>query len=71
MALTKLFNIRIDENLHREFKKYCEDNDLQMTDLMIGYIQSVVDGEREAKRRIEKKMSSYDPLDAIRNQYND
>jgi len=71
MALKKLFNIRIDDNLHREFKKYCEANDVQMTDLIIGYIQSVVDGEVKAKRREQEKMTTYDPLDAIRNQYND
>lgn len=69
MALKKLFNIRIDEHLHREFKKYCEENNYQMTELIIGYMQDVVDGNQKEKVRKNQEMAKYDPLDAIRNQY--
>lgn len=67
----KLFNFRIDAELHKKFKRYCFERDLEMTDLLTGYIERVVDGEeKESRKKVERK-PDYDPLAAIRNQYND
>lgn len=66
---TKMFNIRIDEHLHKKFKDYCYHNNIQMTDVVIGCIQNVVDGNEKAKLRQKEKMPDYDPLAAIRSQY--
>lgn len=70
MPVTKLFNIRIDENLHREFKTYCNQKGITMSDVILGHIQSVVEGEVKAKVVDRKKVKEMaDPLAAIRGQY--
>lgn len=67
----KLFNFKIEETLHREFQKYCFENDTTMTDLLIGYIEGVVRGERKAEMRTKQYKQDFDPLSAIRDQYDD
>lgn len=68
---TKLFNIRIDVGLHKRFKDYCEKNDVNMTNLMVGYIESIVDKNEVPKKMQGKRHVDYDPLEAVRSQYND
>lgn len=70
MASTKkIFNFKIEQTLHKEFQRYCYDNNTTMTDLLIGYIEGVVRGERKAERRTKQYERDFDPLDNIRNQY--
>jgi len=68
---TRLFNVRIDEHLHKKFKEFCKENNVKMSDLILGYIQDVVDGKQDPKRKDKEKMKSYDPLAEIRNQFYD
>lgn len=65
----KLFNFKIEETLHKEFQRYCFENDTTMTELLIGYIEGVVRGEREAQKRTKEYKNDFDPLEAIRQQY--
>ena len=74
MAKTRLFNIRITEEKHAKFKKYAEDNNVTMANLLSSYIDALlaeeldpvgVKGSQEKKERQEW----VDPLDAIRGQY--
>jgi len=67
----KLFNFKIEQSLHNKFKKYCFENNTNMTDLIIGYIESVIRGEAEAKKRTVQYERDFDPLEAIRQQYKD
>ena len=67
----KLFNFKIEETLHKEFQRYCFENDTTMTDLLIGYIEEVVRGERKAVERTKQYQQDFDPLAAIRGQYDD
>lgn len=65
----KLFNFKIEQTLHREFQKYCFENNTTMTDLIIGYIEEVIRGERKAVERTKEYKQDFDPLAGIRNQY--
>ena len=73
MSKTRLFNIRITEEKHAKFKKYAEDNNVTMANLLSSYIDSLLAGEaprgveggQEKKERQEWK----DPLAGIRDQY--
>ena len=65
----KLFNFKIEETLHKEFQRYCFENDTTMTDLLIGYIEEVVRGERKAVERTKQYEQDFDPLAAVREQY--
>ena len=65
----KLFNFKIEETLHKEFQRYCYENDTTMTDLLIGYIEEVVRGERKAVERTKQYEQDFDPLAAVREQY--
>lgn len=65
----KLFNFKIEESLHKEFQRYCFENDTTMTDLLIGYIEEVVRGERQAVERSKQYEQDFDPLAAVRGQY--
>ena len=40
-----------------------------MTDLLIGYIEEVVRGERKAVERTKQYEQDFDPLAAVREQY--
>ena len=70
---TRLFNIRISEERHKQFKKYAESVNSSMGGLLLDYIDALVKGEanpvgveRESKNRM---MGMEDPLEAVRNQY--
>jgi hypothetical protein len=65
----KLFNFKIEETLHKEFQRYCFENDTTMTDLLIGYIEEVVRGKRKAVERTKQYEQDFDPLAAVREQY--
>lgn len=65
----KLFNFKIEETLHKEFQRYCYENDTTMTDLLIGYIEEVVRGKRKAVERTKQYEQDFDPLAAVREQY--
>ena len=70
---TRLFNIRISEERHKQFKKYAESVNSSMGGLLLDYIDALVKGdakpvgvERETTNRM---MGLEDPLEAVRNQY--
>jgi hypothetical protein len=73
MAKTRLFNIRITEEKHAKFKKYAEENNVTMANLLSSYIDSLLSGDspvgvkggQDKVQRAEWK----DPLDGIRDQY--
>lgn len=68
MANTKMFNIRVPEYLHSQFKQYCKERDVSMANLLIGYMERAVNGEEEAKEK-SKENAEFDPLVSIRYQY--
>lgn len=70
---TKMFNIRISEERHKQFKKYADSVNSSMGGLLLDYIDALVKGEsepvgveRETKNR---EMGMEDPLEMIRTQY--
>lgn len=65
---TRLFNIRVPEYLHSQFKEVAKERGVSMATLLLGYMERVVNGEDEP---VEKSMSNseFDPLTDIRNQY--
>ena len=65
----KLFNFKIEQSLHKEFQEYCHENETTMTDLLIGYIEGVVRGERKAEKRSKQYEQDFDPLAGVRSQY--
>ena len=73
MSNTRLFNIRITHEKHAAFKKYAEENNVTMANLLSTYIDSLLAGEDPVgvKGNQEKKERQewIDPLDAIRGQY--
>ena len=73
MSNTRLFNIRITHEKHAAFKKYAEENNVTMANLLSSYIDSLLAGEEPVgvKGGQEKKERQewVDPLDAIRGQY--
>jgi len=69
---TRLFNIRITYDKHARFKKYAEEKGLSMGGILLGYIDTLLDGTGEVHGfeeggRVTAKWD--DPLDAIRDQY--
>ena len=67
---TRLFNIRVPEYLHSQFKEEAADRGVSMANLLIGYMERVVNGEDEAYQKT-KENAQFDPLSHIRNQYKD
>ena len=65
---TKLFNIRVPEFLHSEFKKCAQERGVSMANLLLGYMERVVDGTEEALIK-SKENKDFDPLTNIRGQY--
>ena len=73
MSNTRLFNIRITHEKHAAFKKYAEENNVTMANLLSTYIDSLLAGEdpvgiKKGKQQKERQQW-VDPLDAIRGQY--
>ena len=73
MSNTRLFNIRITHEKHAAFKKYAEENNVTMANLLSTYIDSLLAGEdpvgiKKGKQQKERQ-EWLDPLDAIRGQY--
>jgi hypothetical protein len=67
---TKLFNIRVPEYLHTQFKVVAEEEGVSMASLLLGYMERVVNGEEEAVAK-SKENAEFDPLSDIRGQYRD
>jgi hypothetical protein len=65
---TRMFNIRVPEYLHAEFKSVAKERKVSMANLLIGYMERVVSGEEEAQIK-SKQNSEFDPLQSIRSQY--
>jgi hypothetical protein len=65
---TRLFNIRVPEYLHAEFKVVAKERGVSMANLLLGYMERVVNGEEEAAIKT-KENADFDPLADIRNQY--
>ena len=67
---TRLFNIRVPEYLHAQFKEVAKERGVSMANLLIGYMERVVDGTEEAVPKT-KENEQFDPLADIRGQYQD
>jgi hypothetical protein len=67
---TKMFNIRVPEYLHGQFKVVAKERGVSMANLLIGYMERVVDGTDEAMTKT-KDNAEFDPLADIRGQYQD
>ncbi len=65
---TKMFNIRVPEYLHGQFKLAAKDRGVSMANLLIGYMERVVEGKEEATPKT-KENEQFDPLADIRGQY--
>ena len=65
---TKMFNIRVPEYLHSQFKVIAKERGVSMANLLIGYMERVVDGTDEAVTKT-KENEQFDPLADIRGQY--
>lgn len=65
---TRLFNIRVPEYLHGQFKEVAKERKVSMANLLLGYMERVVNGEEEAAVKT-KENAEFDPLASIRNQY--
>jgi hypothetical protein len=65
---TKLFNIRVPEYLHGQFKEVAKEEGVSMANLLIGFMERVVNGEEEAIAK-SKQNADFDPLADIRTQY--
>lgn len=74
MSKTRLFNIRITEEKHAKFKKYAEENNVTMANLLSSYIDALLAkeidpiGVKGSQPKTERQ-EWVDPLDAIRGQY--
>ena len=73
MSKTRLFNIRITEEKHAAFKKYAQENNVTMANLLSSYIDSLLAGEKpvgvKGNQEKTERQEWVDPLDAIRGQY--
>ena len=73
MSNTRLFNIRITHEKHAAFKKYAEENNVTMANLLSTYIDSLLAGEDpvgvKGNQKKKERQEWIDPLDAIRGQY--
>ena len=67
---TRLFNIRVPEYLHGQFKEFAKEEGVSMANLLIGFMERVVNGEEEAITK-SKQNADFDPLADIRHQYRD
>lgn len=63
-----MFNIRVPEYLHAQFKEICGEADVTMASALIGYMERIVDGTEDIGGK-SKKNSEFDPLSDIRGQY--
>ena len=74
MSNTRLFNIRITHEKHAAFKKYAEENNVTMANLLSTYIDTLLAGKdpvgMESNNGERKERQTWsDPLDVIRGQY--
>jgi hypothetical protein len=73
MSKTRLFNIRITEEKHAAFKKYAEENNVTMANLLSSYIDSLLAGDAPVGVKINQEKTQraewVDPLASIRGQY--
>ena len=74
MSGTRLFNIRITNEKHANFKKYAEENNVTMAFLLSSYIDALLADEidpvgPEGKPEKKQRAEWVDPLDGIRGQY--
>ncbi len=67
---TKMFNIRVPEYLHGQFKIVAKERGVSMANLLIGYMERVVDGLDEPAEKTKENVD-FDPLTDIRGQYRD
>ena len=44
--ISKTITIRVDENLHKEFKIYSAKNDKDMTEILLEYIMKLLDEDK-------------------------
>ena len=68
---TRLFNIRISNDKHAQFKKYAEGKGKSMGGILLNYIDTLLDGTNEPVGFEEDKKYTTveDPVDFIRSQY--
>jgi len=45
--MAKTLTIRIEDELHKEFKRYALENDTDMTTILIEYIKKIVNESKE------------------------
>ena len=65
---TRLFNIRVPEYLHGQFKQISKERGVSMANLLIGYMERVVSGEESPLEKTRDNIQ-FDPLSSIRGQY--
>jgi len=65
---TRMFNIRVPEYLHAQFKEICGEADVTMASALIGYMERIVDGTEDIGGK-SKPNAEFDPLSDIRGQY--
>lgn len=63
-----MFNIRVPEYLHAQFKEICQQEDISMASALIGYMERIVDGDENIGGK-SKANSEFDALADIRGQY--
>ena len=75
MSGTRLFNIRITNEKHANFKKYAEEQNVTMAFLLSSYIDALLAeeidpvGAEGSKPQKKQRQEWVDPLDGIRGQY--
>jgi len=65
---TRMFNIRVPEYLHGQFKEICQEADITMASALIGYMERIVDGDEDIGGK-SKENAEFDALADIRGQY--
>lgn len=65
---TRMFNIRVPEYLHAQFKEICQEADITMASALIGYMERIVDGDENIGGK-SKANAEFDALADIRGQY--
>ena len=70
-AKTKLFNIRLTEEKHRDFKKFADEVDLSMGAILSNYIDALLSGEEDPIGFEDGRKTAQwkDPVDNVRGQY--
>jgi len=68
---TRLFNIRITNDLHAKFKEYASEKGVSMGGILLNYIEHLIEHEGEVYGFEDGRKTAKwnDPLDAIRDQY--